>query len=717
MKLFSFFLFFIFTLCVVGLTGVIAEDDKSFGYDNPNLPKLNSLKVEAVSSPIIPNGTSANSTLWWAGVQSFNTTQFFASASGILNILPDWLNSEYVPKTWWTGNPDQSLNLGDKYIYTARMVSPYTYLGLRTTPEFNFYLEKIDTGVYAFSPDEEDGTADIGYSGRGFWRDAYFIRNVYAGNFIGDGSLLTNLSTYNVTYDATTKSWNNNFSQLLKNNSNNNGFYNITNNGVIWVTGTNGIGTTNAPIVVNITGGAGGASNSGIAGAGSSIIISSGRGGTGTASGSGSTGGDILINTGAGGTGVGIAGKGGNINMTLGNGASASGSAGKGGSYTLISGSGNTAPGGGSAGGDIIMVSGVGGGGAGSGAGGIFSMTSGTGGYGTGGPGASGGIFTLTSGAGGFYNGTTLILSGGAGGNFILAGGVGGNSTTGRGGAGGSAYFNPGAGGIGNQTGTGNGSDGIVGICVNPTSGVKFGQVGIGTKSPTANYLVDINGPLFVRNITNLTANLYTQNITPQITNTASIGTNEKRYSNAWLSGLDIQGGTFMNGSLNITNNLYIMGNVSNLNPYAVFTDNTTQAMISTTVAQPINFSTTEDSYLISMVGKQNITVKQTGNNDYLFEVSALGICANNNKHINIWWQKNGVNVPRSNTLQELSTANVEALMTIPFIIDLNETDNLRIMWNSDSTGCQLQWYTNTSFIPETPSVILTITKISKDFP
>lgn len=168
---------------------------------------------------------------------------------------------------------------------------------------------------------------------------------------------------------------------------------------------------------------------------------------------------------------------------------------------------------------------------------------------------------------------------------------------------------------------------------------------------------------------------------------------------------------TIVGGNLNIT------GNLSVKRPYAVFTDNTTQTMLSISAGQPINFSTIEDNYYINMEAKQNISVLQTG--DYLFEISALGQCANNNKHINIWWQKstNGgtfVNVARSNTLVELPTANVEVDIVVPFIIDLLTADKLRIMWNSDSTGCQLIYYTNTSFIPETPSVILTITKISE---
>lgn len=256
------------------------------------------------------------------------------------------------------------------------------------------------------------------------------------------------------------------------------------------------------------------------------------------------------------------------------------------------------------------------------------------------------------------------------------------------------------------------------------------------TQSITGTQLLIQGGQSF------LNGEVYTRSIFPITANTYDIGFtspyNRSRINYLWslvlnsnnLNSTNINStriitqnitSTFFNSSriiaknisseyINVSGNLIIGGNLSAKIPYAVFTDNTTQGMASTAVGQVMNFSTIDDNYEINLVNKQNITVNQPG--DYHFIVSAIATCANNNKHINIWWQKNGVNVPRSNTLQEINTANVEALMTVPFIIDLNRTDNLRIMWNSDDTGCSLKYTTNNSFIPETPSIILTINRI-----
>lgn len=218
------------------------------------------------------------------------------------------------------------------------------------------------------------------------------------------------------------------------------------------------------------------------------------------------------------------------------------------------------------------------------------------------------------------------------------------------------------------------------------------------------------------KNITSLNDFLFKQNVNiskllnGNIAKFRNVNTTTMNVSNLLTANFIRTNNLNVSGNVNVTQNIYIGGNISVKVPYAVFTDNTTQGLISTLAGQPMNFSITEDNYYINITNKQNITVKQVG--DYHFIVSAIGICGNNNKHINVWWQKNGINVPRSNTLQELSTANVEALLTIPFIIDLNATDNLRIMWNADSTGCTLEYTPSTSFIPETPSIILTINRI-----
>jgi len=210
---------------------------------------------------------------------------------------------------------------------------------------------------------------------------------------------------------------------------------------------------------IRITAGNGGQESYPTAGGvGGDVRITSGNGGT--ASVAGVNAGGIYLTTGAGSNANASGGVGGAFRVLGGQGGSAGGIAGRGGTITMTSGKGNTAGGAGSTGGD-------------------FYLTSGEGGDGRNG---AGGAFYLTSGAGGDFSDD--YGNAGNGGNFVLAAGAGGagtGDTASEGGDGGNAYFNPGAKG----TGTTDGSDGIVGICVNPSTGVAFGKLGIGTKTPT----------------------------------------------------------------------------------------------------------------------------------------------------------------------------------------------------------------------------------------
>lgn len=255
---------------------------------------------------------------------------------------------------------------------------------------------------------------------------------------------------------------------------------------------------------------------------------------------------------------------------------------------------------------------------------------------------------------------------------------------------------------IGSYVGSGTFQNMIIGATCGSNSGVGS-QSGACIEMQNA-----VTNPFLIKSRINTSTDVFIFNAQPNTTTKNNSLIKFQRYGVNYTE-------VDYNGNWNFSQNVVIQGNFSVKRPYAVFTDNLTQTMPSTAQGYPINFSTVEDNYLIQRQGISNITVQQSG--DYLFEVSALFECDNNNKHVNIWWQKNGINVARSNTRQELSTANVEALMTIPFIIDLNQSDNLRIMWSSDSTGCTIKYITNTSFVPETPSVILTITKISEITP
>lgn len=173
-----------------------------------------------------------------------------------------------------------------------------------------------------------------------------------------------------------------------------------------------------------------------------------------------------------------------------------------------------------------------------------------------------------------------------------------------------------------------------------------------------------------------------------------------------------------VSADVNISQNLYVGGNVSMKRPYAMIADNTTQVIPNANNAYGVNFSIIEDNYLINVYNRQNISFLLSG--DYLIEISALfTVTTGTNKHVYIWLRKNGVDIARSNTQVEIPNANVETVVAVPFIIDINPGDNITIIWGSDTTAAQLlnlNAGTNPTR-PEVPSIIATISKISEITP
>lgn len=180
---------------------------------------------------------------------------------------------------------------------------------------------------------------------------------------------------------------------------------------------------------------------------------------------------------------------------------------------------------------------------------------------------------------------------------------------------------------------------------------------------------------------------------------------------------LHVGGDAKITGNLNVTGNVHIDGNVSFKRPYMMVSSIEHQTILVANTPQVINFTNIEDDHQVYLQNAQNFSFGQSG--DYLIEISAIASTDLPNKHIEIWVQKTNssgamVNIPRSNTKLEIPTSSIETVISVPFIIDMNMTDKFRLMWASDDAGTQLVYTTNTSYSPETPSIIMTISKVSE---
>ena len=243
-------------------------------------------------------------------------------------------------------------------------------------------------------------------------------------------------------------------------------------------------------------------------------------------------------------------------------------------------------------------------------------------------------------------------------------------------------------------------------------------NVGIRTATPA--YQLDVNGIAFLS--TGILGSTYTDTIRSRnvdrshliITN--NVGTKTFFRLN-YTNGNIIIGNNVSTDSpdaLTIVGNVNITGNLSVKVPYGSFTDNTTQVIGSTSTAKNVNFSVTEESYLITKnANNQNFTIVQKG--VYLIDISAIFDVSVANRHVEIWIEKNGVNVARSNTVLHIPSATAETILSVPYIVNFNANDQLRIkMASSDDANARLVYTTSTGYSPASPSIIMTITRISE---
>lgn len=76
--------------------------------------------------------------------------------------------------------------------------------------------------------------------------------------------------------------------------------------------------------------------------------------------------------------------------------------------------------------------------------------------------------------------------------------------------------------------------------------------------------------------------------------------------------------------------------------------------------------------------------------------------------HVDVWFRKNGVNVPDSNTRVELDKNNAKMVASWNFLFDLNEDDYVQICWSSEDPDMRLYYEAADGIQPAIPSVIVT---------
>jgi len=118
------------------------------------------------------------------------------------------------------------------------------------------------------------------------------------------------------------------------------------------------------------------------------------------------------------------------------------------------------------------------------------------------------------------------------------------------------------------------------------------------------------------------------------------------------------------------------------------------QSFLTLETAQVMNLSNIDyHSHQIEIINNQNITFSRVGH----YQVCAspqFYQASGNDKWITFWLQENGADVPWSNSRYTMDNDEYMApRICWETIIDAPATDNVRIMWLSDSTDSQITIY------------------------
>jgi hypothetical protein len=154
-------------------------------------------------------------------------------------------------------------------------------------------------------------------------------------------------------------------------------------------------------------------------------------------------------------------------------------------------------------------------------------------------------------------------------------------------------------------------------------------------------------------------------------------------------------------------------------NPYGAFHNETDQVATSTTDAYPVFFPSTDFSNGVSITSNSRITVALDGIWNLQFSLQIKNV-NNDGQDFDIWFRKNGVNIPNSNSRFHVparkSTGDPSHIVAaLNFIESLSTGDYIEIVGRVTSLDVTLEAFPTSSSPtrPAIPSAIATMTFVS----
>ena len=146
---------------------------------------------------------------------------------------------------------------------------------------------------------------------------------------------------------------------------------------------------------------------------------------------------------------------------------------------------------------------------------------------------------------------------------------------------------------------------------------------------------------------------------------------------------------------------------------YGAFSDTTTQVVTSVGEAIAMTFNTTDLANGVS-IGSPTSRLVVAEQGVYNVQFSAqLDKSAGSTGTIHIWLRKNGTNVPNTSSKVAIQGTAAETVAAWNFLIQLEPTNYVELMWSSDDADVVLHAASATSVYPAIPSVICTVTQVN----
>jgi hypothetical protein len=155
--------------------------------------------------------------------------------------------------------------------------------------------------------------------------------------------------------------------------------------------------------------------------------------------------------------------------------------------------------------------------------------------------------------------------------------------------------------------------------------------------------------------------------------------------------------------------------------PYLAVQDDTDQAATTTTAANIMSFSTTDYALGASLVDNTKLKVDYAGLYNVQFSAQFINT-VNDSEFIDVWFLKNGTNVPASNSKfgipQRKSSGDPSHMIgALNFFIALQKDDYVQLAWRPSNIGVSIEHFdaATTPTRPATPSIIATVSYLSSN--